>query len=126
MQLAKPVRRAEFRAYILNMLIPEIDGTMLARNNPAASPVVIATGPTGETEADRLMLAEDNVVNQTVVLHPLAKLGFRADLAAAGLEATRLVVETFSDRARRRACPVAGRPGIDPIQHASTPSSSLR
>lgn len=72
------------------------------------------------------MLAEDNVVNQKVLLHPLAKLGFRADLAAAGLEATGLVVETFSDRARRRACPVAGRPRIDPIQHASTPSSSLR
>jgi hypothetical protein len=49
MQLAKPVRRPEFRAYILNMLIPEIDGTMPARNDPAASSVVIAAGPTGET-----------------------------------------------------------------------------
>ncbi len=119
-QLTKPAKPAQLFAAVTTAL-------GLAHEDPAAPPVVITTAPAGETQPDRLLLAEDNVVNQKVALHLLAKLGFRADLAANGLEAvaavarqtydvilmdmqmpemdgleaTRLLVETYPERAHR-------------------------
>ena len=39
-----------------------------------------------EAQSARVLLADDNVVNQRVAVHLLKKFGYRADLAASGLE----------------------------------------
>ncbi|WP_374377127.1 response regulator [Dongia sp.] len=88
-QLPKPVRRSSF----LNCMMALIEGTRhgtARRGHGSGGPAVFADGA-----ALRILLAEDNQVNQMLVTAILARAGARADIAGNGLEA----IEAMRSRA---------------------------
>jgi PAS domain S-box-containing protein len=76
--LTKPVKPSQL-FNVLAGIFKDIEPPSITKIRPP--PVVVATAKTV-----RVLLAEDNLVNQKVALHMLAALGYRADLAANGLE----------------------------------------
>ena len=54
-------------------------------------PFVATPANASSSRPERLLMAEDNVINQKVALLMLSKLGYRADLAADGVEAVTAV-----------------------------------
>jgi signal transduction histidine kinase/CheY-like chemotaxis protein len=80
-QLPKPVRRSSFLSCLAG-LIDQSPHPALSRNQGQAGPTVFADGA-----SLRILLAEDNQVNQMLVTAILARAGARADVAGNGLEA---------------------------------------
>ncbi len=74
--LSKPVRRDRLRACLAQLLDGDAGATEVSLSRPSA-----AGPPRG-----RVLIAEDNQVNQIVAVGMLSKLGYRADVAANGLE----------------------------------------
>ena len=81
--VTKPVREARLLQEIAKGLAPR-QGKPPAESAPATAPhVEPAEGP-------RLLVAEDNIVNQRVAVALLQKRGFRVDVAADGREAVEM------------------------------------
>ncbi|WP_166645038.1 response regulator [Dongia mobilis] len=80
-QLPKPVRRSSFLACLAKLLSGD-QQPVSRRGQNAAAPAVFADG-----SGLRILLAEDNPVNQMLVTAILARAGARADVAGNGLEA---------------------------------------
>jgi CheY-like chemotaxis protein len=77
LQLAKPVKASQ----LYNALVKA-----LAEQQPEAAELVLEGGKPAMSSL-RILLAEDNAVNQMVALRLLGQLGYRADVASNGLEA---------------------------------------
>jgi CheY-like chemotaxis protein len=81
--LAKPVHQSQ----LFDTLVGLLAGSIEAKSGPAEAtpsrfdPEMAARHPL------RILLAEDNVVNQKLALRILQQMGYRADLASNGLEA---------------------------------------
>jgi len=77
----KPVRRSELYRTLLAVLDAGTEAPA-TKAKPAGFDVTM-----GRRLPLRILLAEDNAVNQRVLLHILQRLGYRADAVANGLEA---------------------------------------
>ena len=80
--LAKPIRQSHLFDTLVGLLahdaVPKVEA---APGKPQLDPGQAARHPL------RILLAEDNVVNQKLALRLLQQMGYRADLASNGLEA---------------------------------------
>lgn len=80
--LAKPVKQTVLHKALINLLSPQIQTPSAS----TAAPATIFDAGMALRLPLRILLAEDNVVNQKVAMHTLARLGYRIDTAANGVE----------------------------------------
>jgi signal transduction histidine kinase/DNA-binding response OmpR family regulator len=79
--LTKPVKPSQ----LYDTLIDVLAGQPITAEEPTTAPTQLDS-EMGQRYPLRILLAEDNLVNQEVALHILSRLGYRADVAANGLE----------------------------------------
>jgi CheY-like chemotaxis protein len=80
--LLKPVRQSQLFDMLVGLL-----GDHKADDAKPAAPAPRLDAEMGTRHPLRILLAEDNVVNQKLALRILQQMGYRADLASNGLEA---------------------------------------
>jgi len=79
--LVKPIRPAPLYAALVSIM----RGEPIAQRSPFDQPSLLDQA-IGQQHPLHILLAEDNLINQKVALQLLAKLGYRADVAATGYE----------------------------------------
>jgi PAS domain S-box-containing protein len=79
-QLAKPIKASQLYNALLGVLARQID-------EPQVAEPAVDGEKASASSSLRILLAEDNAVNQKVALALLRQLGYRADVALNGLEA---------------------------------------
>lgn len=87
--LNKPIRSSQLLDLIIKTLSPTRHRVALSAAPPALE--IRYDEPSNEHVPLRILLAEDNLVNQKVALKMLDRLGYRADVAADGEEVIRAV-----------------------------------
>jgi CheY-like chemotaxis protein/HPt (histidine-containing phosphotransfer) domain-containing protein len=87
-QLAKPLRASQLYNALIRLLAP---------TGERGGAIEATTAGTTRTSSLRILLAEDNAVNQKVALRLLAQLGYGADVAWNGLEALDALERTTYD-----------------------------
>jgi signal transduction histidine kinase/DNA-binding response OmpR family regulator/putative methionine-R-sulfoxide reductase with GAF domain len=88
--LAKPLRQSHLFDTLMTLLDPQArpgvdDRQVAAPPKPGIDPGMASRHPL------RILLAEDNVVNQKLALRLLQRMGYRADVASNGIEAVESV-----------------------------------
>lgn len=89
--LVKPVKPSRFLDTLMNIFATDL------LPNGVASDVELSVPPPHQTAGDksklRILLAEDNLVNQKLALKQLSSLGYTADVAANGKEVLQLLAK---------------------------------
>jgi signal transduction histidine kinase/DNA-binding response OmpR family regulator len=80
--LMKPIKPSQ----LFDVLVSVFSGQPTLIHRREAKEESLFDGQMGERIPLRLLLAEDNTTNQKLALHILARMGYRADVAANGLE----------------------------------------
>jgi len=88
--LAKPLRQSQLFDTLVSLLGSDPTADAALRAAPAAAKPRMDAGMAGRHPL-RILLAEDNVVNQKLALRLLQQMGYRADLASNGIEAIECV-----------------------------------
>jgi len=90
--LAKPIRQSHLFDTLVSLLVKDAAPRAApAHAKPQLDPAMAARHPL------RILLAEDNVVNQKLAMRLLQQMGYRADLASNGVEAVESVQRQVYD-----------------------------
>ncbi len=90
-QLTKPIKPSGLHDALVEMLAPAEAGARIAHQAPTPSPVPASTNGAMSTRVLRVLLAEDNAVNQKLAIRLLERMGQTADVVADGRAAVAAV-----------------------------------